>query len=66
MRIELPRLDPIRCASHGECLVICPTECLEMEAGRPWLARPADCIACALCELVCPRAAIHMEAVPLN
>lgn len=60
MTTELPQLEPSLCRGNGECIRICPTECLEMETGRPWLARPADCIACSLCVQVCPTGALTM------
>jgi NAD-dependent dihydropyrimidine dehydrogenase PreA subunit len=62
MRIDLPFLNPVRCAAHEDCVTVCPTDCLQMQAGRPWLARPADCIACSLCAAVCPTGAITMKS----
>lgn len=58
---ELPLLDAARCISCGECVEICPTACLEMTAGLPWLPRPLDCIACLACELICPTEAIRVQ-----
>jgi formate hydrogenlyase subunit 6/NADH:ubiquinone oxidoreductase subunit I len=37
-----------------------------MAAGAPWLARPADCISCALCALVCPNEALRMAPVAVD
>jgi len=60
---ELPLLDETRCTGCGDCVLICPTDCLEMAGQLPWLPRPVDCISCGLCAIVCPVDAIQM-AVP--
>ena len=57
---ELPLLDETRCTSCGECVQVCPTQCLEMAGQVPWLPRPGDCISCTLCVLVCPDDALTM------
>ncbi len=58
----LPILDEARCIGSGDCVAACPTLCLEMRAGRPWLPRPLDCVSCAACEAICPTAAIRLPA----
>jgi NAD-dependent dihydropyrimidine dehydrogenase PreA subunit len=40
---------------------MCPTDCLEMSDGLPWLPRPNDCLSCAICAVVCPVDAICLE-----
>jgi NAD-dependent dihydropyrimidine dehydrogenase PreA subunit len=60
---ELPLLDETRCTGCGDCVPVCPTECLEMSHGIPWLPRPAACIPCAVCVLVCPVSALELAAV---
>ena len=60
---ELPLLDETRCTGCGDCVLICPTGCLEMAVALPWLARPLDCVSCSLCCLVCPTDAVRMVAV---
>jgi NAD-dependent dihydropyrimidine dehydrogenase PreA subunit len=57
---ELPLLDETRCTGCGDCVHVCPTNCLEMDGVLPWLPRPADCIACAACVLVCPVDALRL------
>jgi NAD-dependent dihydropyrimidine dehydrogenase PreA subunit len=62
--VELPVLDPARCAGTGDCVAVCPTRCLEMRGQRPWLARPMDCVSCGLCAAVCPVGAIRLAPPP--
>ena len=58
---ELPDLDETRCTGCGDCVSVCPADCLEMAASLPWLPRPDDCTSCSLCALVCPAEAIKMR-----
>ena len=58
--IELPILDETRCTGCGDCVAVCPTDCLALREGEPWLVRPGDCIRCQLCALVCPAEAIRL------
>lgn len=62
---ELPALDEARCTGCGDCVVVCPTQCLEMRGALPWLPRPLDCIACRACEFVCPTEAIRVVNAPV-
>lgn len=57
---ELPHLDDSRCIGCGDCVAVCPTDCLEMVGPLPWLARPRHCISCTACVLVCPAEALRM------
>ena len=60
---DLPLLDETRCTGCGDCVSVCPTECLEMNHDLPWLPRPGDCIQCDICVLVCPVDAICLAPV---
>jgi NAD-dependent dihydropyrimidine dehydrogenase PreA subunit len=60
---ELPVLNPIRCTGCGDCVAICPVDCLAMAGARPWLPRPGDCIACNACVIVCPADAIELQRI---
>lgn len=57
---ELPVVDTARCTGCGDCVAVCPTQCLALAGRLPWLPRPLDCVSCAACELVCPTAAIRL------
>jgi NAD-dependent dihydropyrimidine dehydrogenase PreA subunit len=60
---SLPELDDSRCTGCGDCVVVCPADCLAMKDSLPWLPRPADCVLCSLCELVCPENAITVPSI---
>jgi formate hydrogenlyase subunit 6/NADH:ubiquinone oxidoreductase subunit I len=60
---ELPLLNEARCTGCGECVAVCPTDCLAMAGSLPWLPRPGDCISCSVCCLICPADALTMAAV---
>jgi NAD-dependent dihydropyrimidine dehydrogenase PreA subunit len=59
--LELPVVDEKKCSGCGDCVAICPTECLALAGGLPWLPRPLDCVSCALCVLVCPTGALSLS-----
>ena len=60
---ELPVVDASKCTACGDCVPVCPRDCLEMGPGLPWLPRPRDCIACTVCEVVCPTSAIIVRSL---
>jgi NAD-dependent dihydropyrimidine dehydrogenase PreA subunit len=55
---ELPLLDETRCTGCGDCVAVCPTDCLALAGALPWLPRPGDCVSCGLCVAVCPAGAL--------
>ena len=57
---ELPVLNETLCTGCGDCVRICPTDCLAMDGLLPWLPRPSACVSCTLCVLVCPVKALDM------
>lgn len=64
IRVEpLPVLDLTRCTGCGDCVTICPTDCLAMRGLTVWLPRPTACIGCSACEWVCPFDAVRVPAV---
>ncbi len=54
----LPEIEPLLCDRCGVCVEQCPTSAVTMGADGPFVARPADCTYCALCESICSRHAI--------
>jgi ferredoxin len=65
MTSDLPMLDETRCTGCGDCVTLCPTDCLELAGHLPWLPRPLDCISCGLCVLVCPVEALSIANLDL-
>ncbi|MBX7103927.1 MAG: 4Fe-4S dicluster domain-containing protein [Gemmataceae bacterium] len=61
---ELPALDDRRCTGCGDCVTVCPTQCLELAGRLPWMPRPKDCVSCTLCVAVCPADALRMAPPP--
>jgi len=57
---EFPDVKASTCTACGDCLRICPTQCLELIRRIAWLPRPMDCVSCAACVWVCPVDAITM------
>ncbi len=60
MDLWLPTIDLERCTGCGHCVTYCPTQAVELLAGRPVIVRPADCSYCGLCEELCPEDAITL------
>lgn len=58
---DIPILDERSCTGCGDCVLVCPVDCLEMAGPLPWLARPLDCIACELCVRICPVNALELR-----
>ena len=59
----LPVVDDTRCVGDGACVAVCPTGCLALADGVPWLARPRDCVSCGACVEVCPTGAVKLVPV---
>ncbi|MGL4420347.1 MAG: 4Fe-4S dicluster domain-containing protein [Gemmataceae bacterium] len=55
-----------RCTGCGQCVPICPVDCLAQSVadGLPWLVRPRACVDCSACVLVCPEKALEWKAPP--
>lgn len=58
VRKELPVVDPRRCSTCGDCLRICPTQCLVVVHQLPVVTTSAACIRCEACVIVCPTQAV--------
>lgn len=50
------------CKGCCVCVEFCPKKVLELDdREKVFAARPADCIACRMCEMRCPDLAITIE-----
>jgi ferredoxin len=61
--LPLPVLDETLCTACGDCVTVCPTQCLAMDGRLPWLPRPGRCVRCALCVGICPTDALSIETL---
>jgi NAD-dependent dihydropyrimidine dehydrogenase PreA subunit len=61
---ELPVLNETRCTGCGDCVALCPADCLALRGPLPWLPRPTACISCAACVLICPTRALTLGEPP--
>lgn len=60
-RPDLPDIDSRLCTLCGDCVEVCPTECLSIGTGREVVLAPQSCVNCAVCAAVCPVNAITMR-----
>ena len=54
----VPLIDPLRCDGCGLCVRACPTQTLELQDDKAFVAHPLACEYIGLCEAVCPTQAI--------
>jgi NAD-dependent dihydropyrimidine dehydrogenase PreA subunit len=64
----LPQINLPLCNQCSDCIELCPSGAMEMGSEGPFIARPADCIYCALCHTICSQGAIiyTREIIPWN
>ncbi|MEZ4727849.1 MAG: 4Fe-4S binding protein [Caldilineaceae bacterium] len=59
----IPLIDQHRCDGCGHCISVCPTDALELVAGKALLRYPDRCSYCTACEEACPTSAIALPFV---
>ncbi|MFV0362662.1 MAG: NADH-ubiquinone oxidoreductase-F iron-sulfur binding region domain-containing protein [Suipraeoptans sp.] len=52
-------IDPKTCTGCGECVDVCPVDCIEGKSGYIHMIDSLDCTACGKCTEVCEEEAIH-------
>ncbi|MBS0267065.1 MAG: 4Fe-4S binding protein [Planctomycetes bacterium] len=57
----LPVIDSRLCTVCGDCVRICPVECLTVARQTEVLLSPQTCINCSICDAICPTRAITMQ-----
>ena len=62
-----PALDAGRCDGSADCVAVCPSMALSLDASladgrRPWRLDLSRCVFCGLCAEVCPTEAITMTS----
>ncbi len=57
---ELPVVEDRRCTGCGDCVRVCPVDCLGLHWDLPYLEHPRRCISCDLCAELCPEGAIAL------
>ena len=56
-----PDIDSRLCTLCGDCILVCPTDCLAIARQIEVVLAPQKCINCALCAEICPVDAIAMR-----
>lgn len=53
-------IDVALCNACGECIKVCPMNCLEMMEDKAILKKEEDCLVCLSCEVECRVGAIRV------
>jgi formate hydrogenlyase subunit 6/NADH:ubiquinone oxidoreductase subunit I len=62
VRSELPEIDWRLCTLCGDCVDVCPTDCLTIAREIEVVLTPQTCINCGVCAAICPVEAIAMQS----
>ncbi len=66
VRLLIHSINDDRCTGCDACVLVCPTDVLELRRNKSFVARFPDCIQCEQCAQVCPTNALvmHYEGTP--
>jgi NAD-dependent dihydropyrimidine dehydrogenase PreA subunit len=58
-------IDMDRCTGCGECYEDCPMDVIrfDVEAAKPFIAYPEDCVVCFQCVTACPVGAVSVSGL---
>ena len=54
-------IDQDKCDGCEECIISCPSEALEIIAGKAVAVHVDDCLVCRTCVEICPKRAITVS-----
>lgn len=65
-RLLIHSINDDRCTGCDACVLVCPTDVLELKSNKSRVVRFGDCIQCEQCANVCPTTALvmHYEGTP--
>lgn len=61
VRLLIHSINDDRCTGCDACVMVCPTDVLELQKNKSRVARFGDCIQCEQCANVCPTNALVMH-----
>jgi thioredoxin reductase/ferredoxin len=65
-RLLIHSINDERCTGCNACVAVCPTNVLQLQSNKTYVARFSDCIQCEQCVTACPTTALvmHYQGTP--